>query len=92
MSEILDLDLLASFSREDNSGQQQAGEVDPAAYTGILKRYTKSRIKEMVQDILTTPEYQERTVIVCWSHKQMLELAKELGVSEDDLPDKWYFF
>ena len=55
----------------------------------ILFKYTKARAAEMVRDILSPSHYNGQSVIVCWSHKQIVQLAAMLGVARDQLPEKW---
>jgi hypothetical protein len=42
----------------------------------------------MVKDI-HSQRYSGKSVIVCWSHKTILQLAESFGVDKDDLPAKW---
>jgi hypothetical protein len=54
----------------------------------LFLKYTKARINDMVADI-HSERFSGKSVIVCWSHKQILELAEMLGAEKHDLPEKW---
>lgn len=43
--------------------------------------YVRADTKKMAQDILSKTDYDYQTIIICWSHGEMQELATKLGVS-----------
>jgi hypothetical protein len=59
-----------------------------SSYEQFFRKYTKANTTEMVRDI-RDERYAGKSVIVCWSHKTILELAESFGVAKEDLPRKW---
>ncbi|MGO9108026.1 MAG: hypothetical protein ACLP9L_02225 [Thermoguttaceae bacterium] len=45
-----------------------------------VKTYHRNRYAEMVKEILARPEYDGKTVLICWHHKGIPDLATALGV------------
>ncbi|KAJ3358003.1 hypothetical protein HDU83_000060 [Entophlyctis luteolus] len=50
--------------------------------------FIKAEFDSMVET-LTSGKYAGKTIIVCWSHQTLPELAVRLGVSEELVPRKW---
>lgn len=51
-----------------------------------LKTFHHSDYAKMVKEILASPEYDGKLVLICWSHKEIPGLARALGV---DNPPHW---
>jgi hypothetical protein len=51
--------------------------------------YTKEEFKKISKDILNSPEYDGKTVIISWEHSAILELAPKLGVNVKKKLDEW---
>jgi hypothetical protein len=49
--------------------------------------YTKSHPKKLVADILNSPGYDGKTVLICWVHDAIPAIVKALGVKP--VPDEW---
>jgi broad specificity phosphatase PhoE len=41
----------------------------------------------LAKELLTNPRYEGKTVLVCWHHGHLPELARKLGVAK--VPEKW---
>ena len=54
----------------------------------IVHPYMNTEYQKLANDLLTKPEFDNKRVLICWDHKLIPELAKNLGVSEDKLK-KW---
>ncbi len=52
-----------------------------------LKIYHQEESAEMVKEILAKPEYDGKTVLICWSHKAIPGLVTALGVAN---PPVWH--
>ncbi len=53
----------------------------------IQTGFTKLEVSALVQEILKSPAFDGRTVVVCWEHKRIPEIAKALGAK--DAPEEW---
>jgi len=49
--------------------------------------FTKLEVTALTKEILSSPAYDGRTVVVCWEHKRIPEIARALGAS--DAPSQW---
>lgn len=49
--------------------------------------YAKWEVGELAQEVLTNPKYARRTVLICWEHHYIPQLAAALGVRPE--PPKW---
>ncbi len=45
----------------------------------IHDEFTKNKTQELVQTIMTSPQYDGGLVIICWEHKVIQTIAQELG-------------
>lgn len=59
----------------------------------IHTEFTKGKTQELVQAIMTTPQYDGGLVVICWEHKVIQTIAQELGFSSapqwpDDVFDR----
>jgi hypothetical protein len=53
----------------------------------LITRYGHSDYPRMAKDILANPDYKGKMVLICWEHKVIPDMARELGVK--DAPAKW---
>jgi len=53
----------------------------------IDTRFENKEYPQLVRAIAGDPKYQDGTIIICWHHGTIPELARELGAS--DVPDHW---
>jgi phosphohistidine phosphatase SixA len=53
----------------------------------ILDPYADADYAKLAHDLLTDPRYSGKTILVCWHHGAIPNLAKALGAK--DAPDKW---
>ena len=49
--------------------------------------YIDREYAQLAQDVLTRPDYQGKTVLICWDHEFIPELAGALGVNPP--PPRW---
>ncbi|KAJ3130249.1 hypothetical protein HK098_004296 [Nowakowskiella sp. JEL0407] len=52
-----------------------------------LVLYTKKQAPELITRILNSDEWNGKTIIVCWAHQELGDLAKRLGVPENEVPE-----
>ncbi len=52
----------------------------------LLTDYEGDEEKELAQEVLTTTDYDDKVVYICWSHQTIEKLAEQLGVED---PPKW---
>lgn len=63
--------------------------VTPLAYDLHLKihdQYSKEQIQPMLEEVVNTPAYNGRTVVICWEHSMIPLMAQALGVQN---PPQW---
>ncbi len=53
----------------------------------IESKFTKLEVSALAKEILQSPKFQGRTVVVCWEHKRIPEIARALGAT--DAPSEW---
>jgi hypothetical protein len=58
-----------------------------ALATKIESKFTKLEVAALVKEILKSPVFDGRTVVVCWEHKRIPEIARAFGAS--DAPSEW---
>lgn len=49
--------------------------------------YLRSEVKEVAKEILTSPSFQSQTILICWTHTYIPDLAESLGA--DNVPTVW---
>jgi hypothetical protein len=54
----------------------------------IIDKYTRDEFPEMFAEIRKDPAYEGKTVLICWEHKAIPDIAKAFGA--DDAPDRWH--
>lgn len=58
-----------------------------ATQTPLITEYKKKKYLEMIQNIMNNPEYDHKTVLICWEHKVLNEIAEGFGI--DPKPAAW---
>jgi hypothetical protein len=53
----------------------------------VIDKFTHSKFGQMVEEINSRPEYEGRTVLVCWEHHALPDIARAFGAK--GAPDKW---
>jgi hypothetical protein len=82
--------IFATKTTKDDNGQRTQETVAPLATTlkrSVLTPYHGKQYAELAKDILNNPAYAGKTVIICWNHEEIPELAAALGVTPQ--PPKW---
>ncbi len=55
----------------------------------IRNTHKKENFQEMIQEILNKPEYNKKTVLIAWEHKNIPILAEAFGLKLDSNTDNW---
>lgn len=82
--------LFATQTTKDGDGQRTQETVAPAAAALKLRVQTPfvgKDYKQLAKLILENPAYAGKTVLICWNHDVLPDLAAELGVSP--APPAW---
>lgn len=82
--------LFATRTTKDGNGQRTQETVAPLAKVLELPVQTPFLGKDyaaLAQQILADPAYAGRTVLICWNHEEIPQLAAALGVTPE--PPKW---
>jgi hypothetical protein len=53
----------------------------------INEPYVRDDYRKLVAEIMARKDYEGHTVLICWEHKMILDIAKELGV--ENVPSNW---
>ncbi len=82
-------------SYKDGSAERAVETVAPAArHNGlrVIEKFRKIETDELVDEIMHTPAYNGKTVIVSWQHTKILDMIDAFGVkdSPSDWPDDVY--
>ena len=82
--------IFATRTTKDGDGQRTQETVAPAAAAlklAVQTPFVGKDYKRLAKLILKSPAYAGKTVVICWNHDVMPELAAELGVSPQ--PPAW---
>jgi len=82
--------IFATKTTKDDDGQRTQETVAPAAAAlklAVQTPFLGKQYKQLAKLILGNPAYAGKTVLICWNHDVMPELAAELGVSPQ--PPGW---
>jgi len=82
--------IFATKTTKDDDGQRTQETVAPAAAAlklAVQTPFLGKQYKQLAKLILGNPAYAGKTVLICWNHDVMPELAAELGVSPQ--PPAW---
>jgi phosphohistidine phosphatase SixA len=52
----------------------------------LINSYATADIDQLAHDLLTDPKYAGKTILICWHHEKIPDLAKALGA---DAPKTW---
>jgi hypothetical protein len=53
----------------------------------IQTEYSRKRHADLIRTVISNPAYDGRTVVICWVHEYLPEMAKELGMKPK--PTAW---
>jgi len=76
--------IFATRTTKDDDGQRTQETVAPAAAAlklTVQAPFLGKDYKQLAKQILGNPAYAGKTVLICWNHDVISELAAELGVS-----------
>jgi hypothetical protein len=82
--------IFATRTTKDDDGQRTQETVAPAAAAlklAVQTPFLGRQYKQLANRILGNPAYAGKTVVICWNHDVISELAAELGVSPK--PPAW---
>jgi Fructose-2,6-bisphosphatase len=82
--------VFATRTTKDGNGQRTQETVAPlAAALGVpvLDPYHGKDFAALARQVMATPAYSGKTVVVCWNHEEIVELASALGIAP--APPKW---
>jgi hypothetical protein len=82
--------IFATQTTNDDNGQRTQETVAPLARAlklPVQTPYHGKNYAELAKRILSDPAYRGKTVVICWNHEVIPQLAAALGVSP--MPPKW---
>ena len=82
--------VFATHTTRDANGQRTQETVAPLAKAltlPVLAPYLGKDYAELAKSILANPRYAGKTVLICWNHEEIPQLAAALGVTPQ--PPKW---
>jgi hypothetical protein len=82
--------VFATKTTNDNDGQRSQETVAPLARAlklPVQTPYVGKDYAGLPQLVLANPAYAGKTVLICWNHEQIVQLAAALGVKPE--PPKW---
>jgi hypothetical protein len=83
--------IYAPLPTHEHSSVRSAETVAPLAgalHLTINQTFRKDQIGDLVEEIDSDPRYSGKTVLICWEHKVIPDIAKAFGV--EDSPKKWH--
>jgi hypothetical protein len=82
--------VFATRTTRDANGQRTQETVAPLAKAlklPVLTPFLGKNFAELAKAILANPAYAGKTVLICWNHEEIPQLAAALGVTPQ--PPKW---
>lgn len=82
--------VFATKTTKDNDGQRSQETVAPLARAlkvPVQTPYVGKDYAALPKEILKNPAYAGKTVLICWNHEEITQLAVALGVTPE--PPKW---
>lgn len=82
--------VFATRPTKDGNGQRTQETVAPLARAlklPVQTPYLGKNYAALAKSILANPAYAGKTVLICWNHEQITQLAAALGVNPE--PPKW---
>jgi len=58
-----------------------------ALHMKILDQYADAEVAQLARDLLSQSEYSGKTILICWHHGEIPNLARDLGAK--DAPEAW---
>jgi hypothetical protein len=83
--------IYAQGAKKEGSSRRPVETVKPLAAAlklDVIDKYTHDEFPQMVEEVLAKPEYEGKTVLVCWEHKVLPDIARAFGVK--DPAQKWH--
>jgi hypothetical protein len=81
--------IFATKTTKDDDGQRTQETVAPAAAAlklPVQAPFVGKDYQQLAKQILGNPAYAGKTVVICWNHEVLPELAAEMGISQ---PPPW---
>ena len=82
--------VFATRTTKDDNGQRTQETVAPLAQAlklPVQAPYLGKDYAQLAKQILADPAYAGKTVLICWNHEEIPQLAAALGIAPD--PPKW---
>jgi hypothetical protein len=81
--------LYAQKSTEDHKSHRPAETVAGLAKALKLevRQFAHEDYQDMVREIMRKPEYEGKTILVCWEHHALADIAREFGAKD---PPDWH--
>ena len=82
--------VFATKTTKDDNGQRTQETVAPLARAlklPVQTPYLGRNYAALARQVLANPAYAGKTVLICWNHEQIVQLAEALGVTSS--PRKW---
>jgi len=83
--------IYAQAAKKETSSIRSIATVKPLADSlglAVNEKYTRDEFRQMVAEIMADPHYEGHTVLICWEHGVIPDIAKEFGAG--DAPTKWH--
>lgn len=82
--------IYAAAPKHSDSSARPEETVQPLAdklHLKVITDFNKKKSVDIANEIYTNPDYNNKTVVICWVHQTITTLAMELGAKE--VPEKW---
>jgi hypothetical protein len=83
--------IYAQGPKKEGSSRRPVETVRPLADAlklQVIDRFTHDDFPQMVAEIVADPKYEGRSVLICWEHKVIPDIARAFGAK--DAPDTWH--
>ncbi len=82
--------IYAQAQKNDSSSVRSVETVKPLADAlklPVNQSFIRDDYRSMLAEVMASKQYEGHTVLICWEHKVILDIARELGV--ENVPEKW---
>ncbi|MGZ3692056.1 MAG: histidine phosphatase family protein [Pseudobdellovibrio sp.] len=84
--------IYAQQAKDLNSSIRALETLAPTAKSMDIKinnSYTRKNIKDLAREILNSPEYEAKTVLIAWEHEAIVDMASEFGLKITKEINQW---
>lgn len=84
-----DIIIATAHSKHSDRPKETLEPLADALDEGIQHYFEKDEFPDLIDEIMNDPDYKNKTVVICWHHKELPAMAALLGAPSGSYPDPW---